>query len=153
MLAYELFNFSFDNAYMAYDKLAVAKQISREDYASSCVRIEMSASQKAKEYFQDNPIADEDDLSNPDYAGLLNASTSLPEYLQWMRSESYKKYDILEYYRQGYDRMTFYTTPCTTAPQENEQNQDHQKESKKTDPIKQTKAGPINPTPSADHRK
>jgi hypothetical protein len=107
MLVYELINSRFDNTYRAYTNMVVAKQISRDDYARSCIRIELSASRKTKEYFQNNPIADENDPDNPDYASLLHASDSLGEYMQWMQSDSYKEYDIFELYRGYYDKIKF----------------------------------------------
>jgi hypothetical protein len=107
MLVYELINFSFDDAYKAYDSLAWKKQISRDDYARSCIRIELTVSQKTKEYFQNNPIADENDRNNHDYVSTLHDSNDLTEFMQWMQSESYKPYDLFEYYRGSYDKIRF----------------------------------------------
>ena len=112
-LVYELINSSFGNEYQACSNLVTVKQISRDDYARSCVEIEMSAMQKTKEYFQNNPIADENDPANPRYVMQLHFEK--PDFMQWLQSDSKKSYDIFEYYRESYDYIKLHTALDSTA--------------------------------------
>ena len=79
------------------------------------IRIEMAATQKTKEYFQKNPIADENDRDNPDYVATLRFSKS--DGRQWLqrRKKDWGWDGLFEYYEKAYDEMT--NTGTTTELQ------------------------------------
>jgi hypothetical protein len=104
-LVYELMNHTFDYAYRAYENMAHGQQIGREEYAMGKIRIEMAATQKTKEYFQKNPIADANDWDNPGYASTLHFSKS--DGNQWLQKRRKDNgWDgLFEYYQRSYGSM------------------------------------------------
>lgn len=105
MLLFELLNSEIDKEYQSLLSAPVENRKSRDDFATSCVRLEFSASQKTKLFFLKHPLAKANFKNDPNYTGLIASQGDFAVYLRWLDGLDSKAYNPLKYYRQVYDAL------------------------------------------------
>jgi len=105
ILVHELHNARHNSNTEALCRMVMQKQISRNDFARSCVRLEFEAAKKTQEFFRKHPIADANSEENPFYRAQMAYPGDFSDYLRYLEGPDSKKDNLLQYYRLEYDRL------------------------------------------------
>jgi hypothetical protein len=105
MLVLELQHGSFNNNREALFNMATKRQISRNDFAKSCARLEFLASQKTQEFFRKHPLADDNSDENPHYRWVMQVPSEYSDFIRSLEGPDGKKDDLLQVYRGYYDQF------------------------------------------------
>jgi hypothetical protein len=105
MLILELQNVRSGRNLAALSRMAVQKQISRNDFARSCVRLEFESAKRTQEFFRKHPITELGSEDTQHYRSIMALSEDFSEYLRWLNGPDSKKDNILNYYAQQYDEL------------------------------------------------
>jgi hypothetical protein len=105
MLVFELQHGPFEKNRESLFNMAMRRQISRTDFARSCVRLEFQASRKTQQFFHKHPLADENSKENPHYVSTMRIPSEFSEYIQSLEGPNSEKDNILQYYLGYYDEF------------------------------------------------
>ena len=109
MLVFEFENLKNSPLFENLARLAYAKQISRDQFALECVRLELNAGQRAKRYFKRYPIIGATIDNAPQYSAMIAATGDLTTYVDWLDSRDDDEYDPREYFGKWFDQCRAYT--------------------------------------------
>jgi hypothetical protein len=104
-LVIELQHSRFDNNRASLDSLALQKQISRNDYARSNVRLEFESAKKAQEFFRKTPLTGANVKTDPYYIEVMEGFGDSSGWLQRQQEHPDSKNNLFQYYLHVYDRL------------------------------------------------
>jgi hypothetical protein len=105
ILVIELQHCRFDNNHKALDLMAVNKQISRNDFARSCVRLEFQAAKRAQEFFRKHPLSEANSESDTYYTSVTKSFGEFSDYMRWQEGPVSKDDNLLQYHLDAYDEL------------------------------------------------
>ena len=79
-LVVELQHCQYQKKHEAFGRMAERGQISGNDFARSCIRLELESVKKTKEFFHKHPLAEANSKSDPSYTWVVEFSGDLDEY-------------------------------------------------------------------------
>jgi hypothetical protein len=106
-LLFELKNATFDKEFMSLYRAARERKISRDDFATSCIRLEFLAVQKTRAYFRSHPLSKPNTASSPFYTMVMRVTSDFSDYLRWLDTldSDSDTYNIRHHYLLEYDRL------------------------------------------------
>lgn len=104
-LMFELLNLQSKHDFHSLHLAASGRRISRDDYATRCVRLEYAALKKAHEFFCTYPLANANFQNDSFYCGVFLHNGDFSDYVHYLDGLDGGEYDPREYFKRAYDTL------------------------------------------------
>ena len=107
-LVFELENLQSSSRGVVLEQQVIRGQLDRKAFSEACVKLEFSASLRARRFFRRYPIPGATAENAPYYTSLISMNDDFESYLAWLTTRAGNEYDPVAYFAARYDQLEAY---------------------------------------------